>query len=1136
MKDPFHRQIIDVLEAKDFDPLVFERCVCDLLRGPYPGLIPVSGPQDAGMDGAIADGQGAPYPLVCTTNDNVIGNLTKSLETYLAKVGRRRQVVLATSIALKPPSRRKFEDRAEELGFTLDLYDQEAIADRLYSSERWCRELLGIAWRPQVLSPVPPPSRAQLEIDLIGRDADVEWLENTSGDRLITGQPGSGKTFLLHHLTRKGWGVFLHGDDPAAIRNALCEQSPKVVIVDDSHEDAGRLLKLRALRQEIDQNFDIVATCWEGERGSIAEALGSLPAQIRRLELLTRDQIVEIFRQAGVQVSHDFLRLLVDQSANKPGLAGTLATLVLRDSWVEVLRGDALARSLMTDLKKLVGPESSDFLAVLGIGGERGMSLEAAGKFLEIGLAKTRDLAIGLAAGGVLSEEEDRALAVRPVALRSALVRQTFFEGPATLDYRPLLDQAPSYESAVAAIVIAAGYGAEVPPQELRELVKSSAIPEPWQRTSEASHVWQLYTELGEDEARWVLENYPGDVIDVAANALWRAPRAAIPRLLERAASDVTPDEPVLTSPDRPLDLLRSWMLDLSAEQARQGTLIDRRRCAVQVAKRYVEGGGAGGVAAQVLFMAISPRLEGTRRDPGMGRTITMSQGLLPPDQLLQLETLWQDGGGVIGEIDSQVWDSLQSISWDWSHPGSITPGIPLDPAARDALSVTARRVLQDLAPLAEGSPGLSTGLSRLARRAGIELDLPSDPVFELLYPPNHPSGAEPDPATMDALDDLAGRWSAEQQPGEAAEALVRYEDEAERIGQHWPRLTPELCRLLAERVGDPEHWAVTFLDHQLSPDLLRPLLEKMLEARRPGWDQILARCLDIEVQSWGAARMVLQLSEPPADLLKLALSKASDFPQLIQTLCLRREVPLSTLEALLDHPDPQVALAAAVGEWNADPRGQVTDPIRAQWREVILQSAQHGSGDITGPVDLDYWLGHILASDSKLARDWIEVLIDRDVDLTFLTRDPVFEALNALTEADRLRILDKLQPGRFALWELPRLVNRNAAVYRKFLEIDRLKSCQLRPLEGQPDGNWAELAKLALEAGHEPLAIARAAFDSTHVFSEYSPSAWDRSFAKLEDDAVPNLREVARHGRQMAQAELQTAAARQRELELEGY
>ena len=54
------------------------------------------------MDGAIADGQGPPYPLVTTTSEDVIGNLTTNLGTYSREGGKRRKAVLATSRALTP--------------------------------------------------------------------------------------------------------------------------------------------------------------------------------------------------------------------------------------------------------------------------------------------------------------------------------------------------------------------------------------------------------------------------------------------------------------------------------------------------------------------------------------------------------------------------------------------------------------------------------------------------------------------------------------------------------------------------------------------------------------------------------------------------------------------------------------------------------------------------------------------------------------------------------------------------------------------------------------------------------------------------------------------------------------------------
>src|SRR5215218_6122719 len=100
-RDPFYQKIVERLNGH-LDPDLFERCATDLLRSAYPGLIPVRGGGDMGMDGAVADGGGRAYPLVCTVGEDVIGNLRKSLQSYLAGQGTRRHVVSATSQPLTP--------------------------------------------------------------------------------------------------------------------------------------------------------------------------------------------------------------------------------------------------------------------------------------------------------------------------------------------------------------------------------------------------------------------------------------------------------------------------------------------------------------------------------------------------------------------------------------------------------------------------------------------------------------------------------------------------------------------------------------------------------------------------------------------------------------------------------------------------------------------------------------------------------------------------------------------------------------------------------------------------------------------------------------------------------------------------
>jgi hypothetical protein len=301
IRDRFYQDIVERLSGK-LDPELFERCAVDLLRDAFPTLVPIRGGSDAGMDGAIADGESEPYPLVSTTGKNVIGNLTRSLDSYLSKGGDRRRVVFATSQELSERRRRNLHNKVQEKRFELvQIFDQAAFADRLYGNPTWSRELLNLTGAPSALSAVPPTRRPLLGIRVVGREHDLSWLRESSSDRLLVGLSGSGKTFLLHSLVLEGWGLFLVNDDPSEVAGAIRSQQPGMVIVDDAHLDPERLNRLRHLRQETGADFSIVATAWEGEHERVAETLNLPELKIRHLELLGRDQIVEVVEESGVR-------------------------------------------------------------------------------------------------------------------------------------------------------------------------------------------------------------------------------------------------------------------------------------------------------------------------------------------------------------------------------------------------------------------------------------------------------------------------------------------------------------------------------------------------------------------------------------------------------------------------------------------------------------------------------------------------------------------------------------------------------------------------------------------------------------------------------------------------------------------
>lgn len=1135
-RDPFLDAILDGLERR-LDPHLFERCVCDALQDEFPGLSPIPGGNDLGMDGAIADGESEAYPLVVTTAQDVSRNLRTSLERYADAGGGRRKVVLATSRGLSATRRRNLEARARDRGFTLvQIIEREGIASRLYRHPEWCSRLLGLSGDPPALSALPPSARVLVEIAPIGREQELAWLRESNDDLVLVGQPGSGKTFLLYQLARAAQGLFLADAELSAIASAVREQSPLAIFVDDAHVDPDQLVRLRHLREETRGGFRLIASTWPAARDEVRSALGDLPeSSILTLEGLTRNEIVEVYRSAGVTADDSTLRELVDQASNQPGLAMTLAQIYLRGEWEALFTGQALRRSVCTVFDRLVGGEATPLLAAFALGGDSGVLLESVSSALGLPLARVTTLATELASGGVLAQVPGRfvgwkrALQIRPAQLRTALVGEHFFASAALLPLDTALDAVEDRDAALRELLNARARRFDVPDELLRRELRACKSNEPW----------KSYAALGEIEALWTIDNYPGNLREIIAGALRGAPAEAVERLLE---SNEPPDEQHPESIDDRLAPLGAWLREMPLVDWKREA-VKRRRITVDVAVAWLRKGGLHAVGLGAICRAMRPDLESSTADPGLGNTITYRYGVLPKETIPAFRSMWKVAWEIIPPIDGSVWRQLRRLLDAWTRPSFPSAG----KEQLRAMQRFATEVLRDLATEADKGAGLTSELLKTEKRMGLvgsQLDLKPDPEYELLFGEPYFAAAKLEEAKrlerehIERIGMLAAKWT-EMAPEDALGHFEDLWDEAlEFHGTSTSRWLLNLWPKIAARLEQPESWLDLALKKDLPAVAVGELLRAVVDKGRPDWDRSVRRCFEFDTTRWTAAEVVLKHESPPESLLSMVLDRASEFVDLIDTIALRREIPLGTLTQLLEHTDWRVASAAAIGEWNGTDPGDVRPEVVSEWRRAILRmQIPDNPNDSRG-----FWLKGILSSDSELAFAWLSRRLDDSDNAlcsgAFGLSGIVPAAVGALGRHQKAELLEKVSPSAGLGHLVAELVGDDVDLYRRLLDRSAVAGYALAPLERFPDDAWANLATEAVRQGQEPERVAKASFDFPGIAGSGADHwrRWRDAFQELSQLPDDELTEVARHGIAIARERIEAAEARWKQFERQGF
>ena len=985
VRDPLYSSIEKRLDER-LDPVLFERCAVELLREVYPGIVPITGGDDGGMDGAISIGTGGPVPLVTTTAKDVLGNLKRNLESYLSVGGCVRAAVLATSRPLSGRKRRNLVKRARELGFTLrNIHERSDFVGRLYRNPTWRKQLLGLTGELPALSALPNKAGSRLKLDLVGREREMDWLRRARGDVVVVGQPGVGKTALLEAFAMEDGGLFpivsrtegasvVPSSDVRRIADAYREQRPPRVFIDDAHLSDTLIPSLTRLRHEIGAEFAIVATTWPSCEEEVRRELHCPPDQVLQVRGLDRQTAGAIVRQVDARFSDGLVGEILNQSVDnvptddprtaeyhagghvRPGLAVTLARYAALGDLTDLTTGILLLSELRKDVR-LAGPQL-DHLAVFALGGTAGMRLAMAAQALDTAETRVRQSLLQVSGTGILHEVRSGAAAIHPRHLRHALVKRTFFSGASSLPLEPVIDRvedsAACTETLIRVLALEGASLGQKSRRQLHDLIRTQL--EKQESPYVGSTLWASYARTGAEAATWILEKHPDRMVPISGAALTHAPGRFLGRIVSRALERPREADALTRS-------IRAWVL----AGPPGGDAVERRECVVcALLERTtcVDLDQPGRkVVTELLAATFSLSFEIRRDDPIEIIRISINFGSLPASDIRKTGDLWALALPVFRGLGRSGVSCARNVVHNWLIGRGV--GDDLD-ENRVTAREQVRRILPAVLDLAGKEPGILLWAHRLANEHGLEVKLPEvgDPTLRRLFPnPAELDSRDWSSGQLDATARELGRKWREEGPEVAVARMMHYERQRGLMGHHYPDVLELLPVHLAQHVADPGAWVEELVDREAPPGWVGPFLEAaavMPVTSEVAWKAVVGadRFAD------ACVRVGLRFAGLPGATIDYIMQQVKGWtgdPEFM----LSRSIDWNTVDSewkhrLLRHPDPAVRGAVAGGIWLANRRrspggrlGPVWEDAVVTWRDGRLMS-------------------EVLGADAGIARAWI--------------------------------------------------------------------------------------------------------------------------------------------------------------------
>jgi hypothetical protein len=975
------------LATKRLSAEVFERCAQDLLSGLYDGLSPVPGGTDWGRDADITGtDDDIPMRLLITSSRSLEGvraNMRagiKSMQEHGVPVGR---VVLANPAVLRLADREKLVESAERMGVLLDasgVFDRGFFASRLRRDGYWRAALLGLPSGPVTLAPVAPDLAESpwAFLPLVARDEDLASVAAT-GDLILTGPPGVGKSRLLSELPGTGFV------DKDALLESVADDlrwtQPSVVIVDDAAGARALISRLLWLRRtETDLfNYRLIAACWPSDVEDLQALIPS--ARVYELDLMERAPLDDLIQVMGV-TGRLARREILDQAEGRPAWAVVLADLLLgKNDPQSLISGAALLGEAGRYLRRAgLIPSAIDVLAAVSALGW--VSEPELGKLAtELQLPRTDVAAIlGTAARSGLIDVRSghppglRIYAVRPPMLADALVAERAFTMPIpAIDLRGLARAWPERAGELARAVIRSAVLSARGTRQLAEALLGEALGSAAvaveAKTSLCLEFMRLDRSAGEyvlrlareyfdqiAEARdvnaWQLE----DAVSLAVRAAWLYQfDAAIDLLLDVSLADHRPQN---SHPGHPLRQLEDLVTNFHPEVPRHLGL--RQQIAARTSHWLAQAPNDPirlRVTATVIRTVLSLGIRSTMANPGKPRELNLIDTVVPAEEVRQMfREIWP----MIEEMLSRERPGLAAAAIDvaaeWlriggghDHPfGQNHPSDRVRAAQEAGEALIGSLALRD-----DLSVGIRARLRSVAERfdVAVDVDLPEElAVFFTDIEASTGDWLEAERALTEAIRTAVRAW-AEDDPVHAVTRLLELKAELAFAERPWPDRTLIAATRLAEIVTELRDWLQASIGQGFMPEGCT-FADRLAQDGRLSTDD--ARSLLASPASRSEIIEILLGNEPrpnPATILAAEALTSSDY-RLIQWLMLRDRLTLGRQSALLTRPDPDFRALVAVAIFTGRRH-------REDWNPGELESVWLGALDDLQPSRIPGCPGH---------------------------------------------------------------------------------------------------------------------------------------------------------------------------------